>query len=261
LSIISARISAGIWSKAPAPITPSTKVRTAASLSPRANASRQGVTNVRFGVIHLLSRPAGYHSRATPAVSEETFIMATTTIISEQAYRELVFADTDHLWELWDGALVEKPLMSMKHDNVSSRLSYFLQGQLDWSEYRVNVNGGKTRYTARNYYIPDVIVIPAEYQIPYQDDPAAFNAFAEPLSLVVEIWSRTTGDYDIAAKLPVYRQRGDLEIWYLHPYERTLTVWRRQPDGSYSEDLYRGGVVPVVSLPGVTIDLDALLDS
>ena len=46
----------------------------------------------------------------------------------------------------------------------------------------------------------------------------------------------------------------------IQPYERTLTTWRRQPDGTYAEELYRGGVVPVASLAGVTIDVDALPD-
>jgi Uma2 family endonuclease len=96
--------------------------------------------------------------------------------------------------------------------------------------------------------------------LPFANDPQAFNAFAEPLPLVVEIWSRTTGDYDIAAKLPSYREREDAEIWFIQPYERTLTAWRTQPDGSYAKETYRGGVVPVASLPGVVIDFDALLD-
>lgn len=82
-----------------------------------------------------------------------------------------------------------------------------------------------------------------------------------PASLVVQIWSRTTGDYDFAAKLPVYRQRGDLEIWHIHPYKRTLVAQRRQPDRTYVEELYRGGIVPVLSLPGVTINPDCLLDA
>ena len=67
-------------------------------------------------------------------------------------------------------------------------------------------------------------------------------------------------DYDVERKLPEYRARGDLEIWRIHPYDRTLTAWRRQPDGSYLESVYRGGIVPVGSVPGVTIDLDALFD-
>jgi Uma2 family endonuclease len=187
-------------------------------------------------------------------------IMAIVNQISEPEYRELALNDPDALWELWDGVPREKPLMSMKHDDVAFHLGYLLQSQLDRSVYRVNVNGGKTRRSPRNYYIPDVVVIPAAFVLPFVNDPQAFNAFAEPLPLVVEVWSPTTGDYDIAAKLPGYRERGDAEIWFIHPYERTLTAWRRQPSGNYTEDLYRSGLISVVSLPGVVIDFDALLD-
>ena len=187
--------------------------------------------------------------------------MATTTTLSELEYRELALNDTDHLWELWDGVLVEKPLMSMKHETVSSYLGHLLQGQLDHRVYRVHVNGGRTRISSRTYYIPDVVVIPAVYMLAYEDDPHAFNAYADPLPLVAEIWSRSTGVYDFETKLRGYQERGDLEIWFIHPYERTLTAWRRQPDGSYTEDVYRAGVVPLASLPGVVIDFDALLDS
>jgi Uma2 family endonuclease len=185
--------------------------------------------------------------------------MATTaTTISEQEYRELAFNDDQTKWELWDGVLVEKPPMSMRHDNVATYMGLALANQLDPTEFLVNINSGKTRYTARNYYIPDVVVIPAAYQHPFEHDPGAFNAYAEPLPFVAEVWSRTTGDYDMAAKLPVYQQRGDLEIWFYHPYEQRLIVQRRQSDGSYSEEHYTGGIVSIHSLPGVTIDLDAL---
>lgn len=184
--------------------------------------------------------------------------MATT--VSEQEYRELALNDADHLWELWDGVLVEKPLMSMKHEDVATYLGAALIVQLDRKVYRVNVNGGRARYTARNYYIPDVAVIPAAFKSPFEEDPTAFNAFAQPLPLVVEVWSRSTGAYDFETKLHGYRERGDLEIWFIHPYDRTLTAWRKQPDGSYTRELYPGGLVPVASLPSVVIDFDALLD-
>ena len=76
--------------------------------------------------------------------------------------------------------------------------------------------------------------------------------------MVVEVWSPSTGTYDVNAKLPEYRRRGDLEVWRVHPFERTLTVWRRQPDGGYVETIYDGGRVQPASMPGVTIDLDVL---
>ena len=56
----------------------------------------------------------------------------------------------------------------------------------------------------------------------------------------------------------VLRRHCFLEIWRLHPYDKTLTTWRRQRDGSYAETVYTGGQVHPVALPGVTIDLDAL---
>ena len=187
--------------------------------------------------------------------------MAIGNRISEQEYRELALTDPDRLWELWDGEPREKPLMSMKHDDVAFYLGLALANQLDRNVYRVNVNGGKTRLSSRTYFIPDVVVIPAAFKVPFEHDPRAFNAFAEPLPLVVEVWSPSTGDYDIATKLAGYRESGDAEIWFIHPYERTMTAWRRQPDGGYMEELHRGGVVEVASLPGVSIDLDALLES
>jgi Uma2 family endonuclease len=219
----------------------------------------------RFAGACQIERPVRHFSPTiiacvAPIVLMERLIMAITTHLSEQKYREVASSDPDHRWELWDGVLVEKPSMSMMHDNVASYLGAALIAQLDRRAYRVNVNGGKTRYTARNYYVPDVVVIPAAYQLPFERDPRAFNAFAEPLPLVVEIWSFSTGDYDMAAKLPVYRARGDEEIWYIQPDERTLTAWCRQPDGAYVETLYQGGDVQVRSLPGVAIDFDALLD-
>jgi Uma2 family endonuclease len=78
--------------------------------------------------------------------------------------------------------------------------------------------------------------------------------------LVVEVWSRSTGDYDVEEKLADYQRRGDLEIWRIHPYERTLTAWRRLPDGSYEETIYRDGIVRPTALLGVEIDLTALFD-
>jgi Uma2 family endonuclease len=186
--------------------------------------------------------------------------MAVVNRISEQEYRELALHDSDRLWELWDGVPRKKPLMSMKHEDVASYLGAALITQLDRRRFRVNINGGRARLSPRSYYIPDVVVIPAAYKTPFEDDPGAFNAFAEPLPLVVEVWSRSTGAYDVETKLQGYRERGDAEIWFIHPYERTLTTWRRQPDGSYAEEISQGGLVSVASRPAVEIDLDVLLD-
>jgi hypothetical protein len=44
----------------------------------------------------------------------------------------------------------------------------------------------------------------------------------------------------------------------VHPYDKTITAWRRREDGSYSEALYTAGSVPVESLPGVSVVLESL---
>ena len=80
------------------------------------------------------------------------------------------------------------------------------------------------------------------------------------LPLVVEIWSPSTGGYDVNVKLAEYQRRGDAEIWLVHPYDRTVTAWRRQPEGTYAESLHTSGVIEPIALPGVRIDLDTFFD-
>jgi Uma2 family endonuclease len=124
-------------------------------------------------------------------------------------------------------------------------------------QFRVRANAGRVRRTERNYFIPDVFVIPIGLTAPFREAPDALEAYDAPLPLVVEVWSPSTGDYDVEKKLPEYQRRGDLEIWRLHPYERTVVRWVREADGRYTEMVHTGGVIRLVTLPGVAIDLDA----
>ena len=185
--------------------------------------------------------------------------MAVAQRMSEQAYLEFVQSGEEGAWELHDGRLVEKPGMSWKHHDIVIELTYLLRHQLDRAEYRVFVEGRVRRPTA-TIFLPDLMIVPTSYGEAIRDLPV-LAIFSKPLPLVVEVWSPSTGDYDVDAKLPVYQQRGDLEIWRIHPYERTLTSWQRQPDGSYRETLHGDGTIAPVALPGVTIDLGTLLDT
>jgi Uma2 family endonuclease len=97
--------------------------------------------------------------------------------------------------------------------------------------------------------------------IPLLDQHDVLEVYDEPLPLVVKVWSRSTGDYSVPEKIVAYQQRGDLEIWRIHPFERTLTVWRRLPGGSYEETIHREGIVSPAALPGVAIDLAGLFDA
>lgn len=180
-------------------------------------------------------------------------------VVSFKTYEQLVLEDQDRHWELHRGRLVEKPSMTWEHNITAQNLAAELTIQLDRSLYQVASNIGRISRPEESYFIPDVYVIPREMQRRLRQ-PRRMEAYPEPLPLVVEIWSPSTGEYDIDSKLPEYMQRGDLEIWRIHPYERTLIAWRSQPNGSYTETLFADGSIQPIALPGVSILLAALFE-
>lgn len=177
---------------------------------------------------------------------------------TRQTFRRLMLDDPEGRWELFDGQLREKPSMSFRHNNGMTLLGRQLMLQLDPNEFLVRINTGRVRREETTYFIPDVFVFPLAYVGPERDRPDALEIYDQPLPLVVEVWSPSTGGYDVDTKFAEYMRRGDVEIWRLHPFERTLTVWRRQPDGSYAEAIYGGGAIEPTALPGVSIDLEPL---
>lgn len=180
--------------------------------------------------------------------------------ISEDEYQCIVFNDPLHKWELFDGQLREKPGISWDHGDIALELSYLLRNQLDRTQFRLAINDWRVRRPVANIFIPDLVVVPAEFGHEFRGRSDRLAIFSAPLPLVVEIWSRSTGDHDVEAKIPEYMQRGDLEIWRIHPYEQTLTSWVRQVDGSYGETVYRDDLVRPVALPGVGNPLATLFE-
>jgi Uma2 family endonuclease len=177
--------------------------------------------------------------------------------VSEKTYRQLALEDPSGHWELHCGQLRQKPGMTAQHNNVLTRVFGTLFIQLDAERFQVRGNLGHVRTSDGRYYIPDVFVIPAE-EFRRQQSSRELEVYRAPLPLVVEIWSPSTGDFDVDSKLPEYQRRGDLEIWRIHPYERTLTRWLRQLDGTYQQSFHVDGVIQPQALPGVAIDLSTL---
>jgi Uma2 family endonuclease len=181
--------------------------------------------------------------------------------ISEATYERVALEDPEGQWELVYGRLRSKPGMTVEYGDVSSALDRLLQLQLDHREYRVRVNSARLRISTGRNYVPDLCVIPcASVERKRREMSRRLEIYDEPVPLVVEVWSPSTGEYDVEEKLREYQWRGDLEIWRIHPYEKTLTAWRRQPDGSYTETLYPSGTVQPVALPGVTIQIEVLFE-
>jgi len=178
--------------------------------------------------------------------------------VTERTYQAIALEDPDGKWELHRGRLREKPAMTWEHNDQAVELAVQLHKQLDRQAFRVRVDSARLRRQDETYYIPDVFVVPTSYGDNLHGRQDILEVHDRPVPLVVEVWSPSTGDYDTDAKLPEYQRRGDHEIWRLHPFERTLTVWRRQGDGTYTESIFTGGTIEPIALPGVIVDLDAL---
>jgi Uma2 family endonuclease len=182
----------------------------------------------------------------------------TTALIGEAEYRELALMGENRRLELFRGHLREKPPVSVEHGHVIMSLARLLFRQLDPAQFWVSVGQTRLRVSSDTYYIPDIVVAPAALERALRATPHVLDAYPQPMPLVVEVWSPSTGGYDLNVKLADYQRRGDLEIWYLHPYQRFLRTWRRQPDGAYAESIFQSGTVRAESLPDFEFDVEVL---
>ena len=177
--------------------------------------------------------------------------------VSEATYRQLAVEDRESAWELVCGKLRQKPGMTLRHNSAGRVLAHVLQQQLPIDQFQVGYNSARLRLADGSHYIPDIVVIPVSAQLPHEDETGV-EAYPEPMPLVVEVWSPSTGNYDAREKLEGYRRRGDAEVWLVDARERTVTAWKRGAEGSYSSRTYRREHLPVSSLPGVIVDMDAV---
>ncbi len=182
--------------------------------------------------------------------------------ISYETYERVALEDSDEHWELVCGRLRKKPPMTAEHYGATVALSRQLLLQLDPNEFTIRADMSQIKAASASYYVPDLFVVSRAVERAQRRGPGGgFESYSEPLPLVVEVWSPSTGDYDVNTKLPEYQRRGDLEIWLLHPYEHWLRAWRRQADGRYAEALFTdNAVVEPVALPGVRIELVRLFE-
>lgn len=179
--------------------------------------------------------------------------MSTSTALHELVALE----DDDHIWELDGGRLRRKPDMTQEHNNFARELALVLSDQVDRTRYTIGQNSGHLTASPGHSFVPDVFILPRSYIRPARTAPAGLETFEEPMPFLCEIWSPSTEDYDIDTKIPWYQARGDAEIWRVHPYEHSVTAWRRQPDGSYTQSNLTG-VVSLWRFPEVSIDLAQL---
>jgi Uma2 family endonuclease len=180
--------------------------------------------------------------------------------ITYETFERLALEDDSGHWELACGQLRQKPPMTQEHNESTHALYASLLVQLDPTAYTLRSQDAFLRLGVTATFQPDLFILPQEYRRNRRArGESGLETYAEPMPLVVEVWSPSTGSYDLRTKLPEYQQRGDREIWLIHPYERWLRAWRRQADGSYAETLFSGdAVIGPAALPGVSIALARL---
>jgi Uma2 family endonuclease len=184
-------------------------------------------------------------------------VVTPTRQMSEAEYRAFALNEEAMLVELVNGQLREKPPMSFVHGHVMMFLAEQLLLQTDRSQFVVRVQHARLRVSAETFFIPDIAVIPAALERAMLAHPRDLETYTDPLPLVIEVWSPSTGTFDIREKIPGYQRRGDHEIWRVHPFERTITTWRRT-DAGYAESVYREGTVRAELPAAVAIDLEPL---
>lgn len=77
---------------------------------------------------------------------------------------------------------------------------------------------------------------------------------------LTEDLSPSTATHDQVVKLPVYERAGVHEVWFIHPTDRMLTIYRLE-DGRYGRPtlLELQGQTSLTAVPGVSIDWDLVL--
>ena len=178
--------------------------------------------------------------------------------ITQRTYRALSLEDPEHQWELVRGSLREKPAMSVSHNRTMARLAHRLSSQLDIDRFEVRSNTGRLRYADETYVIPDVHIVPVALMARPNDESESLEVIGAALPFVAEVWSPSTGGYDVDRKIPEYQRRGDAEIWRLHPYDKSVTIDRRNADGSYETTVVTTGTVCLLAFPDVVVDVEAL---
>lgn len=109
-----------------------------------------------------------------------------------------------------------------------------LTNQLDRNRFRVRINSARVNRIDVTCFILDVLIESADLPNQNRDVANVLEIFQDPVPFVAEIWR-------------------------IHPYDRTVSIWRRQPNDEYGFRLLTGGRIQVAAIPGVWIDLDSLL--
>jgi Uma2 family endonuclease len=104
---------------------------------------------------------------------------------------------------------------------------------------------------------PDVTVVCGPRELDPQDEHAVTNP-----TLIVEVLSRSTEEYDRGEKFEHYKRLSSLREYVLvSPRERTVEVWTRGHAGEWARSLSREGEVAQLTAITATLDVRELYEA
>lgn len=164
--------------------------------------------------------------------------------------------------ELIDGVAYVKdpPAPSRSHQEVVGELYFQIRLGLEGRPHQAYVapfdvrlpRAGEVDEKVDTVVQPDVLIVSDLDKLDHRGMRGAPHWLAEVLS-------PTTSSHDQAIKLPVYERAGVLEVWFVHPTDRVLTIYRLA-EGRYGRPtvLDMKGRTPIGTVPAVVIDWDRL---
>src|SRR5579885_1335590 len=110
--------------------------------------------------------------------------------VSVKTYEQVALEDSDEQWELICGRLRAKPPMTFAHNAIPRLLTDMFREWSEWSEYVTAENSARLRVSTGSFLVPDLCVIPRQlWRRHIREQAEELEIYAEPLPLVVEVWS------------------------------------------------------------------------
>ena len=156
--------------------------------------------------------------------------------------------------ELIEGEIVDMAPVGSEHGSVVDQLNRLLTRAVgDLAIVRVQ---GAIRLSQITEPEPDVAVLKPRDDFYRHEQPPGTDTL-----LVIEV-SDSTLRYDRDDKVPLYARHGVPEVWIVDLQHNRLLVYGSPADGEYRQQtsVERPGLTPLTALPGVAVDLSALLE-
>jgi len=175
---------------------------------------------------------------------------ATTTTMTFAQFERL--PDEPNKLELMDGELIRMPPAFTRHMRGTLRLYRILDDALRMLHGKGPAGGLGEVFAETGYLIGPNWLIP-DVSISHTGQPEGKYLDGAP-ALAVEVISKANTAERMQRKVRIYIEGGAREVWLIYPNAGSVSVYRgktaREAEGVLTSEL----------LPGVSIDLSAILD-